>query len=253
MKLVKVAMAIGFLILICGSAHADCTTRTINPAMAERDMQGLTPDSISALLGCQPIETPQALGMPQTLTWGLSDGALWKQIVVPFNYAGATKAKYQEIPIRGGSDNNAVSISTAVGLGLMLAASSSSRTVGSTNSVCTTATINRGAPQKIRPHMTPGAVSGVLGCSPTKLPPPSTFPLGVWVWEVPRVGLQPIELVTVGFDEAGSTLAAYGLLPSDMSPTGNGALRVEPSVPAYGNWVPGTAPPSHVLPFNTLH
>jgi hypothetical protein len=54
------------------------------------------------------------------------------------------------------------------------------------HAVCTPETINPGAVQLIRPHMSVAAVSGVLGCVPTDLPPPTTFPFGRWIWAVPR-------------------------------------------------------------------
>lgn len=113
--------------------------------------------------------------------------------------------------------------------------------------VCTPATINPAAVQLIRPHMSVAAVSGVLGCAPTELPPPTRFPFGRWIWAVPRAvansqGLEYQE-VGVAIDEAGVMFAIYTFAPLVGSRPGcNGALRVEPPTTTHGNWVPGTCP-----------
>lgn len=114
--------------------------------------------------------------------------------------------------------------------------------------ICTPATINPAAVQLIRPHMSVAAVSGVLGCAPTDFPPPTIFPFGTWVWAVPKAmaisqGLQYQE-VGVSVDEAGVMFAIYTFSPLLVArPGGNGALRVEPAAPPYGNWVPGVVGP----------
>lgn len=102
--------------------------------------------------------------------------------------------------------------------------------------VCTSATINPGAIQMIRPHMTPGAVSGVLGCAPTEIGP-------VWIWGVPGVDQVGAKVqIGVVFDAAGAVSAQYQVI-TPVTPLGNGALRVEvePPLPPFGNWVPGVA------------
>lgn len=108
--------------------------------------------------------------------------------------------------------------------------------------ICTPATINPGALQAIRPYMSPAAVSGIFGCAPTESPPLSG--LGVWIWGIPFSELAGAKVqVAVVFDEAGVSSAFYQVLPVAISkPTSNGALRVEPPLPPFGNWVPGVAP-----------
>lgn len=102
---------------------------------------------------------------------------------------------------------------------------------------CTPATINPGAVQIVRPHMSPAAVSGVLGCAPTEIGP-------VWVWGVPGVDQVGAKMqVGVVFDELGAVSAQYQVFPPVIpKPAGNGALRVEPPLPPFGNWVPGAMP-----------
>lgn len=101
--------------------------------------------------------------------------------------------------------------------------------------VCSTTTINPGAVQAIRPHMTPAAVSAVLGCAPTEI-----GPLWLWIWGVPLVDEVVGKIqVAVVFDEEGVLSAHYQVIPISTGPAGNSALRVEPGVPTYGTWVPG--------------
>jgi hypothetical protein len=103
---------------------------------------------------------------------------------------------------------------------------------------CTPATINPGAAQLVRPHMMPQAVSGVLGCLPTEIPPTG---IGVWIWGVPLLDQVGAKMqVGVVFDELGAVSAQYQVFPPVIpKPAGNGALRVEPPLPPFGNWVPG--------------
>lgn len=117
-------------------------------------------------------------------------------------------------------------------------------TAAPVNAICTPATINPGAPARIRPHMTPAAVSAVLGCAPTDIPPTL---IGGWVWAVP-LDLNPVGArmqVLVVFDAAGTLGAFYQFFPPDGPdghigrPIGNGAIRVEPSTP---NWIFGSGP-----------
>lgn len=106
--------------------------------------------------------------------------------------------------------------------------------------ICTPATINPGAVQAIRPYMSPAAVSGVLGCAPTEIPPTG---LGVWIWGIPFSELAGAKTqVGVVFDEAGAAFAMYQFFPPTPKPGGNGTLRVEPPLPPFGNWVPGAIP-----------
>lgn len=106
---------------------------------------------------------------------------------------------------------------------------------------CTPATINPGAAQLVRPHMMPQAVSGVLGCLPTEIPPSG---IGVWIWGVPLLDQIGAKMqVGVVFDELGAVSAQYQIFqPIIPKPTGNGTLRVEPPLPPFGNWVPGVGP-----------
>lgn len=104
---------------------------------------------------------------------------------------------------------------------------------------CTPATINPGAVQVIRPHMSPAAVSEVLGCAPTDIP---VSPIGVWIWAIPLIDQLGTKMqIAVVFDTAGALSAQYQVFPAVVRPTGNGALRVEPPT-ITGNWVPGVMP-----------
>lgn len=107
--------------------------------------------------------------------------------------------------------------------------------------ICTPATINPGAVQTIRPYMSPAAVSGVLGCAPTEIPPTG---IGVWIWGIPFSELAGTKTqVGVVFDGAGAVSAFFQVFPVVIpKPSGNGALRVEPPLPPFGNWVPGVMP-----------
>ncbi len=104
--------------------------------------------------------------------------------------------------------------------------------------VCTPATINPTAALRVRPYMTPMAVSGVLGCAPTEIP---LTGIGVWIWGVPLLDQVGAKMqVGVVFDELGAVSAQYQFFPPAIpKPAGNGALRVEPPLPPFGNWVPG--------------
>ena len=105
---------------------------------------------------------------------------------------------------------------------------------------CTPATVNPGSVMQVRPHMTPAAVSGVLGCAPTDIP---ISLIGVWVWGIPLVNPLGIRMqLAVVFDAEGALSAQYQLFPPITPPTGNGALRVEPPSFPIGNWVPGVMP-----------
>lgn len=226
-------------------AGAICTSATINSEMSRR-VVGLTQDGISALLGCTPTALAPAPGVPQApqiYTWGLVDGALRKQIAVQFNQTGvAASARYQEIPLvpgRSARDDNS-NAQVAVAVALMAAASGAARSAASGGTICTPATINPGAVQTIRPYMSPAAVSGVLGCAPTEIPPTG---IGVWIWGIPFSELAGAKTqMGVVFDEAGAVFAEYQVFPAALKPRGNGALRVEPPLPPYGNWVPGVVP-----------
>ena len=105
---------------------------------------------------------------------------------------------------------------------------------------CTPATVNPGAVMLIRPHMTPAAVSGIMGCAPTDIP---ISLIGVWVWGIPLVDPLGMRMqLAVVFDTAGALSAQYQLFPPIMPPAGNGALRVEPPPFSIGNWVPSVMP-----------
>jgi len=231
-----------FLLAATSVAQAVCGTATINPDMAPRIQPGLSQSAISAMLGCTPTELPPEPGVTQAsriFAWGLIDGLLKKQISVQFDYAGASiSARYQEIPLLPGrSASEDDDTKKAVALALMVAASGTARNVaGGAPSVCTPATINPGAVQAVRPHMTPAAVSAVLGCAPSEVGP-------VWVWSVPAVD-KVVSKIQVGvvFDAAGAVSAHYQVIPLIVTQqAGNGALRVEPPPPMFGNWVPGVA------------
>lgn len=103
---------------------------------------------------------------------------------------------------------------------------------------CTPASINPAAAQRVRPYMTPMAVSGVLGCAPTEIPPNG---IGVWIWGVPLLDQVGAKMqVGVAFDELGAVSGYFQVFQSVIpKPVGNGALRVEPQLPPFGNWVPG--------------
>jgi hypothetical protein len=125
-----------------------------------------------------------------------------------------------------------------VGIGLFGA-------MGGAWAVCTPASINPGAVDRIRPHMTVEAVSAILGCVPTELPPAKTFPLGVWDWAVPA----PVAVaqgymyqrVSAVMDEAGVAFAMYTFSPiASIRPEGSSGLKVEPPLQAQGNWVRST-------------
>lgn len=118
-------------------------------------------------------------------------------------------------------------------------------TAAPVNAICTPATINPGAVQRIRPHMSPAAVSAVLGCVPTKVFPPTEIfqdSLQIWYWGIPQVGMSKIH-VAVTFDDSGALSAQYQVISTDpkVPPICNGALRVEPPT-TIGNWVPGACP-----------
>lgn len=84
--------------------------------------------------------------------------------------------------------------------------------------------------------MSPGSVSGLLGCAPTDIPVGAT---GIWIWAVPmtdKLGMQT--QLAVAFDEAGALSAQFQQFPVAATPTAYGALRVEPP-PPMGNWIPG--------------
>lgn len=112
-------------------------------------------------------------------------------------------------------------------------------TAAPVNAICTPATINPDAVQRVRPHMSPVAVSAVLGCAPTEIFQDS---LQLWYWGIPQVGMSKI-LVAVTFDSSGVLSAQYQVISTDpkVPPICNGALRVEPPT-TIGNWVPGACP-----------
>lgn len=235
LKLMAALMAV----LTGGAATAQCSATTIHSAMPPR-VVGLGQDGISALLGCTPTVLPPAPGAPQSsqiYTWGFVDGALRKQIAVQFDLAGiAASARYQEVPLPAGSsagDNKELKTAAAIAL---LAAASAMRNSG--GAVCTPATINPTAALRVRPYMTPMAVSGVLGCAPTEIPPTG---IGVWIWGVPLLDQVGAKMqVGVVFDELGAVSGHFQVFqPVIPKPAGNGALRVEPPLPPFGNWVPG--------------
>lgn len=235
----KALMLLCAVAVVATNAEAQCSATTIHSAMPPR-VVGLAQDGISALLGCTPTVLPSAPGALQSsqiYTWGFVDGALRKQIAVQFNLAGvATSARYQEIPMPGhsaGSDNKELKTAAAIAL---LAAASAMRNSG--GAVCTPATINPAAALRVRPYMTPMAVSGVLGCAPTEIPPTG---IGAWIWGIPLLDQVGAKMqVGVVFDELGAVSAHYqAFQPVIPKPAGNGALRVEPPLPPFGNWVPG--------------
>ena len=103
---------------------------------------------------------------------------------------------------------------------------------------CTPATINPSAALAVRPHMSPGSVSGLLGCAPSDVPAGAT---GIWIWAVPmtdKLGMQT--QIAVAFDGSGALFAQFQEFPAATMPSANGALRVEPP-PPMGNWVPSGA------------
>lgn len=111
---------------------------------------------------------------------------------------------------------------------------------GTASAQCSPATINPGAAQLVRPHMSPAAVSGVLGCPPTEIPPTG---IGVWIWGIPLIDRLAAKMqVAVVFDEAGAAFAQYQFFPPILPPAGNAALRVEPPLPPFWNWWPGAMP-----------
>lgn len=255
-KILLKLMAGVVAILAVGAAFAQCTSVTINSEMP-RQVVGLRQDRISELLGCMPTSLGPEPSVPQaseTYSWGFVDGALKKQVSAQFDSAGwAISARYEEIPLlpgRSSRDDNS-DAQAAVAIALMLEASGTASSVESSEAVslgkamCTPASINPAAVPRIRPHMTVEAVSAVLGCTPTELPPTTTFPLGVWVWGVPA----PVAVaqgymyqrVSTVMDEAGVAFAMYTFSPiASIRPEGNTGLRVEPPLPAQGNWVRST-------------
>lgn len=103
----------------------------------------------------------------------------------------------------------------------------------SASAICTPASINPGAVQRIRPHMSPAAVSAVLGCPPTEISP---IGVGLWVWGVPfseQAGGKT--QIAVVFDAGGVASAFFQFFPVGI-PVGNGAIRVEPP-PQMNNWI----------------
>ncbi|MDD5330265.1 MAG: hypothetical protein PHX38_09690 [Sulfuricella sp.] len=104
--------------------------------------------------------------------------------------------------------------------------------------ICTPATINPGAMQAIRPHMSPAAVSAILGYPPTNITVTETG-TNIWIFGVPyplaMARALEYEEVGVAFDAAGALFAIYTTAPLiTRRPAGNGALRVDP-----GGWIPG--------------
>lgn len=213
-----------------------CTTATINSAMPPR-IVGLAQDAISTLLGCRPTVLAPLPGIPQSspiYTWWLAEGAWRKQVEVQFDQRGlAASARYQEIPMMpGGSPRSDNGDSQAAAAIAMLAAGSSVRSAVSGGSVCTPATINPAAVQKIRPYMSPAAVIGALGCSPTETGP-------VWIFGVPGGdGAGGKKHVAVVFDETGALSAFFQVIGMTSGST-EGRLRVDPPPAGIGNWVPG--------------
>lgn len=231
--------------VVAADASAECTSATVNSGMPPRVM-GLVQDGISSLLGCLPTVLEPTPGVPRAsriYTWGFADGVSRKQIAVQFDQAGlAASARYQEIPLLPGgstrSDNSDLKAAAAI---VLLAAGSALRSAAAAGAVCTPATINPAAVQMVRPHMMPQAVSGVLGCLPTEIPATG---IGVWIWGVPLLDQVGAKMqVAVVFDELGAASAQYQFFPPAIpKPAGNGALRVEPPLPPFGNWVPGVGP-----------
>lgn len=232
-----------FLLASASTVQAICTPATINQTTAQQQIRlQMTSTQVSALLGCNPVElpAPAGTGASTLLAWSIIDGAYRKQISVNFDTAGggATRASYREIPLQtqaGGSGSNDRNLAA---LALLFAASNNAArsTVGGGLGVCTPATINPGAVQRVRPYMTPVAVSAVLGCAPTEIGP-------VWIWGIPLMDKLSSKIqVAVVFDAEGAVTAQYQVLAPGVPPICNGALRVEPPTTTYGNWVPGTCP-----------
>lgn len=227
-----------FLLASASAAQAICTSTTINQATAQQIRLQMTQAAISTMLGCDPIELPAPAGAAEStlLAWSIIDGAYRKQISVNFDMAGggATHASYREIPLQtqaGGGGNNDRNL---IALALLFAASNNAArsTIGGGLGVCTPSTINPGAVQRVRPYMTPAAVSAVLGCAPTEIGP-------VWIWGIPLMDKLSSKIqVAVVFDAEGAVTAQYQVLAPGVPPICNGALRVEPPT-QIGNWVPG--------------
>lgn len=233
LKVIIAAVAIA----VSGTAIGQCTTATINGEMAKRTI-GLTQDGISPLLGCKPIALAPGPGVPESspiYAWGYVAGGVRRQIAVQFDRSGlAMSARYQEIPLSASNSSD-----DDLPLALAIALFAAKRNAAMSGAVCSPATINPGAVQMIRPHMTPQTVSGVLGCAPMDV---SASPVGVWIWAVPLVDQLGAKMqVAVVFDEAGALSAQYQVVPPVVRPIGNGALRVEPPT-ITGNWVPGVMP-----------
>jgi len=230
-----------FLLASTSVAQAVCTPATINQATVQQIRLQMTPVAVSALLGCNPVELPAPEGLRTAstlLAWIINDGLYRKQISVEFAAGGgATRASYREIPLQaqaGGGGNDDRNLAA---LALLFAASghaASSAINGGGVGVCTPATINPGAVQRVRPYMTPAAVSAVLGCAPTEIGP-------VWFWGIPLMKLSSKIHVAVVFDESGALTAQYQVIALGVPPICNGAMRVEPPT-QIGNWVPGSCP-----------
>lgn len=227
-----------FFLASASAALAVCTPETINQATVKQQIRlQMTSAQVSALLGCNPVELPAPAGTAAStlLAWGINDGGYRKQISVDFSSGGgATRARYQEIPLQSAGVGNGNDDRNLVALALLFAASSNAAhsAIGGGLSVCTPATINPGAVQRIRPHMTPAAVSAVLGCAPTEVGP-------VWIWGIPLMDKLSSKIqVAVVFDVSGALTAQYQVITPGALPICNGALRVEPP-PQIGNWVPG--------------
>lgn len=93
--------------------------------------------------------------------------------------------------------------------------------------ICTPATVNPGAVQRIMPRMSVSAAQAVMGCSPKILL--NENGITILHFTIPFVGGG----VFIVFDSMGAAFAEY-LDPAFA--TYNGALRVEP--PLAPNWMP---------------
>lgn len=227
-----------FLLASASATQAVCTTATINQTTVQQQIRlQMTAAQVSTVLGCNPVELPAPAGTVAStlLAWGINDGGYRRQISVDFaSGGGATRARYQEIPLAqaGGGQNDDRNL---VALALLAAGNYATNNISAGGlGVCTPATINPGAAFRVRPYMTPAAVSAVLGCAPTEIGP-------VWIWGIPLVDKMSAKIqVAVVFDAAGALTAQYQILPPVIpQPIGNGSLRVEPPLAPYGNWVPG--------------
>lgn len=104
--------------------------------------------------------------------------------------------------------------------------------------ICTPATINPGAIQRIAPHMSLAAVEAILDCVPSEHTPGESGAI-LWTWRVPLYG----SAVHVVVDAAG-VVGAFYFSPGLLSYSS--AMRVEP--PLAPLWMPSAGAGPGVAP-----